>query len=145
MTKKLRIATFSILGILLLFVAFAFLSTRNTPTPNTPSPTPTPTTIEEKNKATLTINNGSGSKTYTYEFTGERTVFDALKDIAEVENIDLVTEQYNFGVFIKSLDGYENDQYSAWVYTVNGESVMVGADQKMINDKDAIEWKYVSE
>lgn len=142
MTKKLRVVTFSILIILLAFVGYTFLVTRHT---TQTASTPSPTFAQQKKEAELVINYGGESKTYQYQFEGEKTAFDILKETADKENIPIATKQYDFGIFVDEINGYKSDQYSAWVYTVNDESVMVGADQKQIENGDKVEWKFVSE
>ncbi|MFR2965952.1 MAG: DUF4430 domain-containing protein [Anaerovoracaceae bacterium] len=39
-------------------------------------------------------------------------------------------------------DGDYSDN-TGWVYTINGETVMVGADEQILKDGDKISWEFV--
>jgi len=71
------------------------------------------------------------------------SAFDSLKSVAENNDIILETQQYDFGIFVKSIDGYESTAEMSWIYFVNGESGQVAADQHILNAGDTIEWKYI--
>ena len=81
--------------------------------------------------------------TYTIQVEEEATAFDALKNLAEKENISLETQQYDFGIFVKSIDGKESSAETAWIYFVNGESGTVAADLYKLKPGDVVEWKYI--
>lgn len=138
--KKLRLVIFIAIAALAIFV-FKDLSLDNRLV--TPSPTPT---IQAEKQVTLSITSSpENSKTFNYSFTGEKTVFDVLAEVANRENIPLESEQYDFGVFVKSLDNVEGSDYGYWIYLINDDPGMVAADKQIINDKDKIEWEYVLE
>lgn len=82
--------------------------------------------------------------TYSLEIDEETTVFSLLKNTADKENISLETQQYDFGVFVKSLDGLESTAEKAWIYYVNNESGTIAADQMKIKPSDVVEWKYIT-
>lgn len=71
------------------------------------------------------------------------TAYSALTKTAEAFNYEVVTEQYDFGVFIKSINGYKSSADKSWIYFVNGESGMVAADQVKLNQGDTVSWKYI--
>ena len=139
MTKKLRAIVFSLLFILFVFVGALFVLSQKQKV--TPSPT---STLQEQKMVVLKIDFGNEDPIQAeYTFTEERTVFDALKDTAEKENILLEIQQYDFGVFIKSIGGYEGSEEKAWIYFVNEESGTVAADNQILKDGDLVEWKYI--
>lgn len=50
------------------------------------------------------------------------------------------------GGYITGLLGISAGDYSdntGWVYTINGETVMVGADEQILKDGDKISWEFV--
>lgn len=68
---------------------------------------------------------------------------DGLNMLAESQNLDLITKQYDFGTLVESIAGLESSSSKAWIYFINGESASVGADQYILKDKDIVEWKYI--
>ncbi len=51
------------------------------------------------------------------------------------------------GGYITGLLGISDGDYSdntGWVYTINGETVMVGADEQILKDGDKISWEFVT-
>lgn len=71
------------------------------------------------------------------------TVFGILEKFAEEEGVELESQQYDFGVFVKSIAGYEGSAETAWIFFVNGESGQVSADQYELKNGDVVEWKYL--
>lgn len=50
------------------------------------------------------------------------------------------------GGYITGLLGISDGDYSdntGWVYTINGETVMVGADEQILKDGDKISWEFI--
>jgi len=70
------------------------------------------------------------------------TAYSLLTKLIEENNLEIETEQYDFGIFIKSIDGKENSNDMAWIYFVNGESGQVAADNMVVKPGDVVEWKY---
>ncbi len=102
--------------------------------------------VEEKKEETvsLTLDFGDEDTTsYTIPFTQNSTAFGVLKETSEKENIPLETQQYDFGVFVESINGFEGSAEMAWIYFVNGESGQVAADQYELSPGDVVEWKYI--
>ena len=94
-------------------------------------------------KATLLIDFGdSNLKTFDLTMTSEDTAFSVLKNIAEKENINLETVQYDFGVFVKKIGEFESTAKKSWIYYVNGESGQIAADQYKLKNRDKVLWKY---
>lgn len=73
----------------------------------------------------------------------ETTAYDMLTMLAEENNIEIETEQYDFGIFVKSIGGFESSNEKAWIYFVNGESGQVSADKQIVKPGDLVEWKYI--
>lgn len=69
--------------------------------------------------------------------------FSILKEALDQNNIQFETETYNFGVFVKSINGFESTGKKAWIYFVNGESGQVAADKMELKKSDIVEWKYI--
>jgi hypothetical protein len=83
-------------------------------------------------------------RSYTYTpWQKQITAYDILIKAADENNIEIDAEQYDFGVFVRSIAGFENTNERAWIYFVNGESGQVSADNQEVNPGDLIEWKYI--
>jgi len=78
------------------------------------------------------------------EFNSEQTAYSLLESIASENSLELKTQQYDFGVFIKSIDDFESGADKAWIYFVNGESGQIAADQYKVKPGDNVEWKYIT-
>lgn len=140
MTKKLRAITFSVLALITLFIAISYLAGNQ----KKQSPTPTQTKQAEKASVNFVLDFGNKERFETvYKLKGERSVYDALVDIAENEGIDIETQMYDFGVFVKKINGRESTAEHAWIYFVNGEAGQVAADQLKLKDGDTVEWRYI--
>ncbi len=50
-------------------------------------------------------------------------------------------KQYDFGVFVESINGIKPDDKHFWKLYVNGQESQVGADQLQTKNGDVIEWK----
>ena len=81
--------------------------------------------------------------TYSFDLSDGLTAFDILEKAANDNNIVLERQQYDFGIFVKSIEEFESTADMAWIYFVNGESGQVAADQHILNAGDIVEWKYV--
>jgi len=138
MSKKYFILILAAVAVVL--AALFFIP--KTQTVNVVSISPTPIIKEEK--ATLVLDYGDGnSPGYTVEINEDSTAFSVLKAISDKENIPLVTQQYDFGIFVKSIGGKESGADMAWIYHVNGESGTIAADKMKVNPGDTVEWKYI--
>lgn len=67
----------------------------------------------------------------------DQNAFDLLKQNAEVEY-----DEYDFGVFVKSINGIVGDEKYFWAFYVNGEKANQGADATTLNSGDEVEWRY---
>lgn len=68
---------------------------------------------------------------------GGETALEALEKLIDVEY-----DEYDFGVYVKSIGGIEgNDEYF-WALYVNDEQSQTGADQTILEAGDKMEWRY---
>lgn len=83
-------------------------------------------------------------ETHTYEFESDeiKTAFDLLLLAKKNDKITLETKQYDFGVFVESIDGVANSADFVWIYYVNNQSANVGADSHQLKNGDVVEWRY---
>lgn len=70
----------------------------------------------------------------------DATVLDATK----ASSFEPVVVDSEYGAYVSSLCGVAAEGNSGWVYTVNGESVMEGADACVLKAGDSVEWSYMS-
>ena len=63
--------------------------------------------------------------------------------MTEEKGITLEIQQYDFGVFVKTIAGYPSTANKAWIYFINGNSGTVAADKQEIKAGDLIEWRYI--
>jgi len=66
-----------------------------------------------------------------------QTAFDLLRTKASV-----AYKEYEFGVFIESINGLAGDAGHYWALYINGEYAQAGADQTVLNQGDRIEFRY---
>lgn len=55
-------------------------------------------------------------------------------------NVTYSSAQY--GAFISSINGIENQATAYWLYSVDGEEAQVGVDFYVLEDGDAVEWTF---
>jgi len=92
----------------------------------------------------LVIDFDLGEKKYfELELENNSTAFSALQKVASAENIDFSVDNYEVGVFIKSIGGIDNGYNGKyWMYYVNGEMPSVAADKKNVVSGDKVEFKF---
>lgn len=76
------------------------------------------------------------------------TVFDLLTETAKEKNIPVVFSGSKSSPYITSIYGLSEKQHgpsSGWVYSVNGETVMVSSNKCVLDPGDCAEWKYITE
>jgi len=81
------------------------------------------------------VNNGNDIETLT--------AYSMLEKASGSENFELETQQYDFGIYIKSIGGFESTTERSWIYFVNGESGSVASDQHVLKPGDVVEWRYI--
>lgn len=72
------------------------------------------------------------------------SVLEATQTYCVANELDIEID--SAGGYITGLLGISDGDYSdntGWVYTINGETVMVGADEQILKDGDKISWEFV--
>jgi hypothetical protein len=93
---------------------------------------------------TLKIDAGEGiSSSYILNTEEGQTAFSLLEKAEKLDEIVIETTEYEFGIFVDSINGFESSEDLAWIYFVNGQSGNVAADQYFLNPGDIVEWKYI--
>ncbi len=140
MKKNVLLTFIAFLGLAVGFVYFYFTSFQS------------PTGLVPLNEVTevgndtylLRVDKGDAHPvTHASTYAEGQTAFGVLQDYATQEDINLVAEHYDFGVFVKAIDGLEGNEERAWIYFVNGESGSIAADQYLLQSGDVVEWRYV--
>lgn len=96
----------------------------------------------EKN---VTLNIVYAENEYSYNLsTDSETVEDLLKEYNEVYDLEVVVEESEWGAFIKSMKGVEQDDVNGYyyTYTLNG-GYANGISIQTIADGDVIEFQYL--
>ena len=78
------------------------------------------------------------------ELNENQTVLDLLRQLAEENQIALITEDYDsLGVLVTAVGDKANGQDNKyWQYWVNGEMPQVGADRFQLTGGERVEWKF---
>ena len=95
--------------------------------------------------ATVIIDFGDGNILTNNIVSKNITAYGLLLDAAKIENIDVKATYYGQydSIFVDSISSYSGgDDNRYWIYYVNSESGMVGADKYIIKNNDIIEWKF---
>lgn len=80
-----------------------------------------------------------------YELTEGQTIFDVLKQVAEIENIKLEYKNYGQFVYIRGINGLKEKScgaMSGWLYKVNGEIMSQSCSDYVLKSGDYVEWVY---
>lgn len=77
--------------------------------------------------------------TISYQGQDGKSVLDILKETHQVETVDT-----DFGVFVKTIDGVTQTDNSVWLYYINGEPGIEGANAAKTTNGQTIEWRYES-
>lgn len=101
-------------------------------------------TLESQDKAIIRIDFGNEIReSEQFEIHKTQTAHSMLAALLDKKDMPIETEQYDFGIFVKSINGLENTSEKAWIYYVNGELGQVAADAYDVKSGDIVEWKYV--
>ena len=73
---------------------------------------------------------------YEVEEDGQNA-FELLNSTAEIEY-----KEYDFGVFVESINGIPSDDQYFWALYVNDAQATTGADQTILQSGDRVEWRY---
>ncbi len=140
--KKLLLSSI----IIIIFISFsAWFLTHKSNTPQKEislSPSPTVTVNQQ---VTLSVVFGDKANVvYSKYLNGqELTAFSLLKEAADAKKLTMDTQQYSFGVFVKSIESYKSGANKSWIYFVNGKSGTIAADKYTLMPGDKVEWKYL--
>lgn len=101
--------------------------------------------VKPKQINTTLIISYSGDNIVSFETKADEgdSVFNLLRTVAAKEGIEIEVKEYDFGTLVESVNGYANSKTKSWIYFVNDTPGNVGADQKIIEDGDKVEWKYI--
>lgn len=140
-TMKTNKTMLMAIGAIVLVIVFFYLPKASPVT----APEPPENEIQMEQKATVSVDFSDESViSNEFEISNETTAYSLLQKIAESMDLELETTQYDFGVFVKAINGRESTAEMSWIYFVNGNSGDVAADQKQINAGDTVEWKYLA-
>ncbi|MBQ6394720.1 MAG: DUF4430 domain-containing protein [Atopobiaceae bacterium] len=84
-----------------------------------------------------------GERTEAVTIEEGSTVLDALEATGFL--IDVQDSEY--GAYVVAIDGVaagDHGDESGWLVAVNGEDLMVSADEYQLNDGDVVTWRYVT-
>lgn len=145
MNKKSFLFLLAVAGVILLSTntlsKFSLFNKKDL-TPTSPTPTQTPTNLQTKVIVNATDENFLIE--YYKDDSETSQAFSILEEALEENNIPFEVENYDFGVFVKSINGLESTNEKAWIYFVNGESGQVAADKMDLEKGDLVEWKYIT-
>ncbi len=115
----------------------------------TNSETPTGTALTDNSSKSsqirVSIDFGDG-RTFSqnYEISDSQNPYSSLVKLAAEKNLEMGIKEYDFGVFVESIDGVKGSSEKAWIYFVNGKSGTIAADQYQLSAGDLVEWKYIT-
>ena len=145
--KKIKILFIVFAGLIFIYLIFQFFSTGSISTGlnNEAVETETPISTETSQNFTLIVDSGSNDPlTLEYSETEDLTAYDLLLRAKEEGRVQFDVTEYDFGIFVSSINGVESSDDMAWIYFVNGESAQVAADQYQLESGDIVEWKYIT-
>ena len=96
-------------------------------------------------QTTLQLDRGDGSavKLFTTKLDKDSTALAQLQKAAADNNIAIEIKTESFGSYVDSLDGLKGGTDGKyWMYSVNGKTAEVGADQYKLAEGDVAEWKF---
>ena len=96
-------------------------------------------------QTTLQLDRGDGSavKLFTTKLDKDSTALTQLQKAAADNNIAIEIKTESFGSYVDSLDGLKGGTDGKyWMYSVNGKTAEVGADQYKLAEGDVAEWKF---
>ena len=77
------------------------------------------------------------------EFTVEEgsSVLEATQLFCVANNLDITID--TAGSYITGMLGLDQGATTGWIYTINGETVMVGANEQILQKNDKIAWEFI--
>mgnify|MGYP001600420657 CR=1 FL=1 len=100
----------------------------------------TPTSSVVETFVTINIDFGKGKK--LEEKVEAKTVYEALKQVADLKGLQLEAKKYKYGLLVERIGNSVNSADWAWMYWVNGKAGQIASDLYQVAPQDKIEWKY---
>lgn len=144
MTKKAKISerfSMLLLATAALLVSVLILASSSYPK-TAPDSSSSATNQSENTQIVLDFGNGE-TLSRSQAFQRGETAYSILASLTDENDISMKVQQYDFGIFISSINGYESSPNKAWIYFVNGDSGSVAADKYFLEPGDLIEWRYI--
>lgn len=86
---------------------------------------------------------GSTVKVFSVKMEKDSIALAQLQKAAADNNIAIEIKTESFGSYVDSLDGLKGGTDGKyWMYSVNGKTAEVGADQYKLAEGDVVEWKF---
>lgn len=86
---------------------------------------------------------GSTVKVFSVKMEKDSTALAQLQKAAADNNIAIEVKTESFGSYVDSLDGLKGGTDGKyWMYSVNGKTAEVGADQYKLAEGDVAEWRF---
>lgn len=87
----------------------------------------------------------AGFEDQTYDVVVEEgtTLLDAIKQLGREQNFVVATRSSGGIECVTNIFGISQGDSTGWVYTHNGEGVMVGPSDITVADGDSFEWKFL--
>lgn len=99
----------------------------------------TPDTGEDQIQVSLTLEKPNETVSEQVDVAVNSTVFDAVNQTYPVEYTE-----YDFGYFITSIDGLEQNDTHSWLYYVNNESATKAVNNYVLNETDNVTFRYTA-
>lgn len=92
-------------------------------------------------EVTMTVVDLEGNEIYneTVKVEPGSNIFQVLEN----SDAEYVSEDGEYGAYVTAIEGIEAGANSGWIFTQNGESVMVSADQQEVSNGDTIQWQLI--
>ena len=91
----------------------------------------------------VVINNGEDVKTYELKYEEGLTAYDYLMKVAEENDLELKTTEYDFGISVDGIGGMvggTDGKY--WMYYIDGQSAPVAVDKQEVDAGVTVEFKF---
>lgn len=72
------------------------------------------------------------------------TVFDALEKYVKDNNSGVEWSGDGASLYVTSIDTVASGANTGWVYTLNGEMVMTGCNETVLEDGDTVVWSFIT-
>lgn len=103
------------------------------------------TAQEQTEQVAVVFNFGPANKEqkqFTTSVSEKGTAFDALKQIADENKINITYSSSTLGVYITEIDGVKSTNDQFWLVYVNDKSIEVAADKQDLNKDDKVEFRF---